>query len=129
MDTLEVEDVIPASANRIFSDWLSSAGHTSMTGGEAVYANNEFTAWDGYISGSNLNNDENKTIRQKWRTVEFPENAEDSIIEVELKPIDKESTKVVIKQTYLPDGDGPKYTDGWRQHYFQPMKEFYSKNK
>lgn len=128
MDSLKVEDIIPASAKQIYSDWLSSNGHTNMTGGEAEISDQngaDFTAWDGYISGSNIQLVTNMKIRQHWRTVEFPERAADSILEVKLEPINEHSTKVIISQTNLPDGDGPKYTDGWRDHYFSPMKQYY----
>lgn len=128
MDSLKVEDVIPASAKQIYSDWLSSNGHTDMTGGEAEISDQngaDFKAWDGYISGSNIQLVTNLKIRQHWRTVEFPESAADSILEVKLEPINEHSTKVIISQTNLPDGDGPKYTDGWRDHYFSPMKQYY----
>lgn len=131
MDILKVEAIIPASADRIYKDWLSSDGHTNMTGGEATISNEptaKFTAWDGYISGSNLQLEENKRIFQSWRTVEFPEDAEHSTLEVSLEAIDEANTKVVITQSNLPDGDGPKYTDGWREHYFEPMTAYYGNN-
>jgi activator of HSP90 ATPase len=129
MDDLNIEDVIPASAEQIYNDWLSSEGHTNMTGGEAEASDkpgDSFTAWDGYISGSNVQLTPIKRIAQKWRTVEFPQDAEDSDLVISLERIDDSNTKVIVSQTNLPDGDGPKYTDGWKQHYFEPMKEYYS---
>lgn len=131
MDILKVEAVIPASAERIYKDWLSSEGHTNMTGGEADISDEpraKFTAWDGYISGSNLQLEKNKRIFQAWRTTEFPEEAEHSTLEVSLEEVDDKNTKVIITQSNLPDGDGPKYTDGWKNHYFEPMITYYGKN-
>ena len=131
MDILKVEAIIPASAERIYKDWLSSEGHSNMTGGEADISDQpsaRFTAWDGYITGSNLQLEENKRIFQTWRTTEFPSEAEHSKLEVTLEEIDANSTKVVITQSNLPDGDGPKYTDGWKDHYFEPMIAYYSEN-
>lgn len=52
-----------------------------MTGGEAEISNkiNEaFTAWDGYIEGTNVQLEPNKRIIQSWRTSEFDETDEDS---------------------------------------------------
>ncbi|MEZ4924286.1 MAG: SRPBCC domain-containing protein [Crocinitomicaceae bacterium] len=128
MDILEVEDIIPASSEQIYNDWLSSSGHSNMTGADAEI-NDEprasFSAWDGYISGTNLQLEKNKRIFQSWRTLEFPENAPDSVLEVTLEPLSDSETKVIITQSNLPDGDGPKYTDGWNDYYFAPMKEYY----
>ncbi|UKN02359.1 SRPBCC domain-containing protein [Paracrocinitomix mangrovi] len=131
MDELLVYAIIPASAARIYKDWLSSDGHTNMTGGEAEISSDStarFTAWDGYISGQNLQLEENKRIFQSWRTVEFPEDAEHSKLEVIFEEIDPNSTKVTITQSNIPEGDGKKYEDGWKAHYFEPMTEYYSQN-
>ena len=66
-----VSDTIPATPAEIYSAWLSDEGHTEMTGGEANCSGEvggEFDAWDGYISGVNLELDENARIVQSWRT-------------------------------------------------------------
>lgn len=128
MDVLKVEAIIPASAERIYKDWLSSEGHTNMTGGEAIMseeAKAEFSAWDGYITGANLMLEPNKRIFQTWRTSEFPEEAAHSTLDISLEKIDENSTKVVISQVNLPQGDSQKYTDGWKAHYFEPMTKYY----
>ena len=131
MDILKVEAVIPASAERIYTDWLSSEGHSNMTGSEAQISDvprARFSAWDGYISGSNLQLEKNRRIFQSWRTSEFPEEAEHSTLEVSFEQLDENSTKVIITQSNLPEGDGPKYTDGWKEFYFEPMIQYYSDN-
>lgn len=128
MDTLKVEAIIPASAERIYKDWLSSEGHSQMTGGEADISSETraaFTAWDGYITGVNLQLEPNKRIFQTWRTLEFPSDAPHSTLEVSLEAINDSSTKVIISQANLPTGDSAKYTDGWKAHYFEPMCEYY----
>jgi activator of HSP90 ATPase len=131
MEVLKVEAVIPASAERIYKDWLSSDGHSRMTGGEAVISSDAsaiFTAWDGYISGANLQLETNKRIFQTWRTTEFPEESEHSKLEIALEKLDNETTKIILTQTNLPRGDVQKYTDGWKEFYFEPMCEYYDQN-
>ena len=52
---------INTSSKEIYSAWLSSEGHTKMTGGEAIITDkigDHFTAWDGYIEGKNINYEE-----------------------------------------------------------------------
>ena len=55
--TFTLTATIPATPVEIFEAWLDSIGHSEMTGGEATMSDEvgaEVTAWDGYISGRNL---------------------------------------------------------------------------
>ena len=52
---------LPATPQEIYSAWLSSDGHTALTGSPARVdgqVGGEFTAWDGYIFGVTLELDE-----------------------------------------------------------------------
>lgn len=129
MEQLELDIILPASAETIYNDWLSADGHTAMTGGAATAENRigyYFTAWDDYISGKNLDLVQNKFIKQEWRTVEFPEEAPDSLLEITFEEIEPNKTKLTLKQTNLQEGDAKKYSDGWKMHYFEPMLSYYS---
>src|SRR6202171_4420576 len=80
--------VIPASAREIYEAWLDSLAHSEMTGGEAIMSDEvgaEVAAWDGYITGRNLELVPGKRIVQSWRTSEFTDQHEDSIITVTRK--------------------------------------------
>ena len=68
------------TAKKIYDTWLSSEGHTKMTGGSAIVSDiigDKFTAWDGYIEGGNIDLEPNKRILQTWRTSQFEEDEED----------------------------------------------------
>lgn len=119
---------LSASAEEIYNAWLSSEGHTKMTGGKATTSNkpgHAFTAWDGYIHGKNLVLEPNKRIVQSWRTEQFLENEEDSQIEVILNEVDGQ-TELTLNHTNVPES-GDHYIKGWDVHYFQPMKAYFSK--
>jgi len=122
-----VSDVIPAKPSDIYDAWLSSDGHTAMTGGTA-HANSEpgglFDAWDGYIAGSNLILEPGVRIVQSWRTTVFKDTEPDSQIEVTLTP-EGEATRIALAHTNVPDG-GEHYQSGWQTHYFDPMKSYFS---
>lgn len=121
-----VSDTIPASPDEIYRAWLSSEGHTSMTGGEANCSDEigtEFDAWDGYITGKNIALEPNRRIVQSWRTTQFEDSEPDSQIEVLLKPAEN-GTLLTLKHTSVPD-DGDHYRSGWQDHYFEPMKEYF----
>ena len=124
--TLKVK--FEALPKEIYASWLSSEGHTKMTGGEARISDNvgdSFTAWDGYIEGKNLDLELNKRIVQSWRTSEFEENEEDSELEILLNEVD-DHTELTLIHKNVPES-GEHYKKGWDNHYFQPMKKYFSK--
>jgi activator of HSP90 ATPase len=115
------------SPEEIYATWLSAAGHTKMTGGEALISNQvgaKFSAWDFYISGVNLELEVNKRIVQSWRTTEFEEAEEDSRIEILLRELDGQ-TELTLIHTNLP-AHGSQYKEGWEEHYFKPMKQYFA---
>lgn len=76
-----ISTIIKASPEEIYKAWLSSEGHTRMTGGAAEITDKvgaEFEAWNDYIQGKNLELEEGRRIIQSWRMVEFSEEEEDS---------------------------------------------------
>lgn len=121
-----VSAIIPAKRNKVYRAWLSSKKHSLMTGGEAKVSKNvgdSFSAWDGYITGTNLILEPKKRIVQNWRTSEFIEEEESSKLEILFKKV-KGGTKVIITHTNLP-AHGAQYKDGWDVHYFTPMKQYF----
>jgi len=122
-----VETTISASPEQIYGAWLDSDGHSEMTGSIAIITEDigeKFTAWDGYIWGSILETKENAYIRQSWRTTDFLEEQEASIVEVFLEPQANATTMIRIKHSNLTDADG-EYEQGWIDFYFTPMKEYF----
>lgn len=119
---------IKATSKEVYSTWLSSDGHTKMTGGDASTSDkvgDSFTAWDGYIEGKNVTLEPNTRIVQSWRTSQFEEGEEDSQIELLLDEVDEE-TELTLIHTNIPES-GEHYRNGWEEHYFQPMRDYFSK--
>jgi len=121
---------IEATAELIYNAWLSSDGHTDMTGGTAIISDkigDKFTAWDGYIEGENIELESYKRILQSWRTSQFEKHEEDSHLEILLNEIDGK-TELILIHTNVPES-GEHYIKGWDNHYFRPMKDYFSKLK
>ena len=119
----EISEVFPASPEAVFDAWLDSESHTAMTGSPAVASKavgGEFQAWDGYITGNNLELSPGKLIRQSWRTQQFDESDQDSEVEISLES-EGSGTRLTLKHTNLSD-QGMHYKQGWVDHYFEPMK-------
>ena len=123
-----VTATFPASAKDVYDAWLDSEEHANMTAATNAIASNDIgadhMAHDGYISGTNLELVPNEKIVQSWRTTEFSPGEEDSLIEVTMKEDDGVTT-VTLKHSKLADNGGH-YEQGWKDHYFAPMNEYFS---
>jgi len=122
---------LPASAQEIYEAWLDSLAHTEMTGSEAIMSDevgDEVAAWDGYISGRNLELVPGERIVQSWRTSEFTDAHEDSIITVTLEEV-ADGTLLTLVHSKVPEDQKSYEEGGWQVHYFEPMKDYFSKRK
>lgn len=125
-ETFELKEIFGVPPSKIYHAWLDSELHTKMTGGDAECGNqvgDSFTAWDGYIFGTNIELVINQKIVQKWRTSEFSEEDEDSLLSITLNKT-SEGTELVLSHSNIPKGQ-TQYEQGWLDHYFTPMKEFF----
>jgi uncharacterized protein YndB with AHSA1/START domain len=126
--TFSLTAIIPASPVEIYQAWLDSVGHSEMTGGEATMSDEvgaEVTAWDGYISGRNLELVPGERIVQSWRTSEFGDADADSIITVVLREVD-EGTLLTLEHSNVPDEHKSYEEGGWQSNYFEPMVAYFS---
>ena len=120
--------VIPASARDIYDAWLDSVAHSRMTGGQAKASAElgaEIMAWDGYITGRNLELTPGARIVQAWRTTKFPEDHEDSIITLTFEERD-DGTLLTLSHSNVPEGHLGYEQGGWQQSYFEPMIAYFS---
>ena len=122
-----LSEIIPAKPAEIYEAWLSSEGHTALTGSPAKVEGNvggKFSAWDGYIFGTTLELTPNQRIVQTWRTTEFPGDAPDSRVEVLLEEVSR-GTKLTLIHSDMPEDQVDSYRQGWEDFYFKPMKEYF----
>ena len=127
LEQFEVSEIVPATPQEVYDTWLDSEGHASMTGGGATVSAVEgvsFTAWDGYITGENLELERPSRIVQSWRSSEFPASANDSRLEVVLHRVEG-GTKITLRHSEIADGRGESYKQGWVDHYLEPMKAYF----
>ncbi len=125
----EVSDVLPGSPQAIYEAWMSTAGHTAMTGADAevdARPGGEFSAWDGYITGRTVALGPGRRIVQTWRTSEFSADDGDSQIEVILEPVEGGSM-ITIRHTNVPAGQVGYEEGGWKESYFDPMREYFAR--
>lgn len=126
-DSFELTTVLPVTPEDLYQSWMSSEIHSAMTGTECsidASVGGAFTASDGYITGTTTELQPNKRIVQAWRTSEFPDGAPDSVLELILEGV-PEGTRLTLRHSNIPDGQGPDYKNGWQEHYFAPMQSYF----
>jgi activator of HSP90 ATPase len=127
-ESITVKFSIHAPAKAIYDAWLNGPEHSAMTGAKATASRligGAFTAWDGDIQGKNLLLLENKKIVQSWRSSEFPEEASDSILSVQLIEMN-DITEVDLEHKDIPPGQGVQYQSGWIEFYANPMQKYFA---
>jgi len=76
---------IPAKPVQVYDAYIDAKKHSDFTGGKATCnpkVGGDFTAWDGYIFGRNLELRKGKKILQEWTTTEWPKGYPPSILEL-----------------------------------------------
>ena len=128
MEKFKVSVKLHCLAKEVFTGWLTDKTHSEFTGGTKAtcspHEGGKFSAWDGYITGTNVEIFPYKKIIQKWRTTEFETTDEDSLVELFFTFKD-DHTLVTITHTNLPEGTAEKYKKGWKDHYFNYMKKYF----
>jgi len=125
--TYTLTSIIPATPQEIYDAWLDSLAHSEMTGGEASMSGEigaEISAWGDYIKGRNLELVPSERIVQSWRTEEFSDEHEDSIITVMLEETD-DGTLLTLVHSNVPDEQRTYEEGGWQSNYFEPMKVYF----
>ena len=82
----------------------------------------------GYISGRNVELIPSERIVQSWRTSEFDDEDEDSVITVVLEPVGGE-TLLTLEHSNVPDEYSSYEEGGWESNYFEPMIAYFAERK
>jgi uncharacterized protein YndB with AHSA1/START domain len=129
-DSFQLEMVVAAEPQRVFSAWLDAKEHAAFTGGgEAVvepWTGGRFIAWDGYMHGILLGVEPGVRIVQTWRTSVFPPESRDSRLTVEFAAA-RGGTRVTIRHADLPPAHVKRYEKGWLEHYLKPLARYFAK--
>lgn len=117
-----------ASPHEVFEVLMDSKKHAAFTESEARISRKvggKFSAYDGYIEGTNVELIPDQLIVQNWRGSDWPKGHY-SVARFELKPKGTR-TELTFLQENVPDDQFEAISQGWYDHYWQPMKEFFEK--
>jgi uncharacterized protein YndB with AHSA1/START domain len=112
----------------VYRALMDSEQHAKFTGGGAQIdpdVGGRFTAWDGYITGRNLELIEGERIVQSWRTSEWPDEYDDSRLEISLAP-SATGTKLTMIHDSVPSSQAAALEQGWIDNYWEPLRKFFA---
>lgn len=115
-----------APPSEVYDALLDPRKHSEFTGSPAktsARVGAKFEAWDGYITGKNLELIKDKKIVQEWETTEWPKGYPRSRLEITLTPRNG-GTELKLVQTGVPAGQVEEYTGGWHSAYWEPLTEY-----
>lgn len=115
-----------ASPEEIYEALMDSRKHSKFTGGKASISRKEggnFSVYDGYCSGKNLELIPNKKIVQSWRANEWEEGHYSKATFSLSKT--KTGTKLIFIQSGVPSEHYNAIKKGWIDYYWTPMKQLF----
>jgi len=120
------DEFFKATPQEVYDALMDSKKHAEFTGASAKIDNKvggNFTAWDGYIKGENLELVPGKKIVQSWNADEDGWPADHySKVTYELSPAPG-GTNLHFTHTGLPEDNADDKVGGWIDHYWKPMKK------
>ncbi len=120
-----------ASPEDVYDALLNPKKHAEFTGSPATTSaktGETFTAWDGYITGKNIELVKAKKIVQEWTTTEWPEGYSASRLEFTLTAKNG-GTELRMVHSKVPAEQVADYTSGWQSAYWDPLKEYLARGK
>jgi activator of HSP90 ATPase len=114
--------------HEVYEALMDSRKHAHFTGNPARISRQvgeEFMAYDGYITGRNLELTPDRKIVQEWHASDWPEDVF-SQVTFELTPI-PEGTRLEFTHEKLPAGTEEEFKQGWIENYWEPMKKMLEK--
>jgi activator of HSP90 ATPase len=127
--TIKQKTLIPATPDEVYDAFMEAKKHSAFTGSKATSdpkVGGEFTAWDGYISGRNLELVKGKKIVQEWSTTDWPDKFPPSRLELTFKEA-KGGTEISMIHSNVPAEQAYDLAEGWNEFYWKPLKEYFTK--
>lgn len=125
--TLRQTATFPAPPEEVYRALMTSQGHTAFTGATARISpkvGGRFTAWDGYITGVNIELVPPRRIVQKWRPQEegWPEDHYSTVTFV--LTATPQGTRLTFTHAGVVAEHAGHLAAGWREHYWGPLREY-----
>lgn len=128
--TIKQTVIIPkATPKQVYDAYTDPEKHTEFTNSKATgkpVVGGEYSAWDGYIFGKYLDLEDGKKVVQEWTTTDWEEGYPASKLELTFKAVPK-GTEITLIQSDVPKAGADEFKRGWTDFYWEPLKEYFSK--
>ncbi|HEY5228804.1 MAG TPA: SRPBCC domain-containing protein [Opitutaceae bacterium] len=124
--TIRQSVIIKAAPKKVFGALMNEKQHAKFTGSPASISKKvggAFTCYGGYLTGYNLELISPKLIVQAWRSKGWPRGTY-SIVTFALSGKAGGRTKISFTHAGVPSGDVKGKSEGWRVHYWKPLKAY-----
>jgi activator of HSP90 ATPase len=119
-----------APPNEVYDLLMNSKKHGAFTHAKAEISTKvggRISAYDGYISGKNIELKPGKRIVQLWHAADWPDELESTVV-FEFQKV-KSGTKLIFTHKNIPMEDYDDIKQGWIENYWNLMKEYFDKKK
>lgn len=123
--------IIDAPPLEVYDAYVNPKKHSDFTSSPASWAARKgarFEAWDGYITGTFVELVKGRRVVQEWKTTEWPEGYPHSTLELTFRR-KGQKTELVMVHSKVPAEQVQKYTEGWVESYWDPLKEYFRQQR
>ena len=125
--TIKQAETFEASAQEVYEALLDAKKHAAFTGSPATIdrkINGKFNVYGGYCHGYNIEFIKHEKIVQAWHFAEDGWPDEHFSICTFLLEQAGNKTTLTFTQTDVPEHKVEALTGGWKDFYWQPLKEY-----
>ncbi len=119
--------VIDASPDEVYGAYVDMKKHAAFTGSSASGSSRvggRFSAGDGYISAKFIVLERGRKVVHDWTTSEWPPGYPPSLVELTLRPKGGK-TELTMVHSKVPAEQVERYTEGWKEFYWEPLKAYF----
>ncbi|MBI2630494.1 SRPBCC domain-containing protein [Candidatus Pacearchaeota archaeon] len=124
MKTIKQTLIFDTNPHNLYEYIINPRKQTKLTNAKATNTMKEggkFSAYDDYITGTNLKLIPDKKIIQNWTCSDFPPGVFTEVtFELKLKG---NQTELIFTQTGIPDDYYEDLVQGWEEFYWKPIRE------
>lgn len=126
METRTIKQIVifKASPHDVYEALMDSKKHARFTHSKADISKKvggKISAYDGYIDGKNIELVQDKKIVQSWHASDWPAGHYSKATFLLNKV--KEGTRLIFTQENVAEEFYTDIDKGWKEHYWQPLKE------
>ena len=122
--TIRQQVTFKATPHEVYELLMDEKKHAGFYGSKMTISrkvSGKLISGDGYIEAVNLELEPDKKIVQQWRDTDFPEG-HFSKATWAFTPI-ASGTRLIFTQSGVPADQYDATNEGWRDYYWEPMKE------